>query len=461
MSDLPIGWTEKSLSELTGIGGLMTDGDWIESKDQDPNGEVRLIQLADIGDGIFTNKSSRFLTLDRAKELRCTFLEKDDLLVARMPDPLGRSCLFPDINQSSVTAVDVCVWRSGKGGSNVKWLMYIINSPNVRNQIQALASGTTRQRISGGNLKKLSLPVPPIAEQRRIVAKLDRLLNRSRNARKELEQIPKLCDRYKQAILTAACSGLLTSDWRKNNIESESTAKWIELRLGQILSEPLANGRSVRDAEYQGFPVLRLTCLKNGRIDLNAKKNGAWTREEAFNFLVREGDFLVSRGNGSLSLVGRGGIVPSVLDDIAYPDTLIRVRAKKEIYNIEFLSIIWNSQYIRKQIENAARTTAGIHKINQKSIEEFILPVPSLVEQNEIVKRVEKIFKAIALIEQEYQNAIKLCDRLDQAILAKAFRGELVAQDPNDEPASVLLERIQAERETSSTTQKNKVKSKT
>src|SRR5690348_15116201 len=93
--ELPTGWAAATLGELIGREGLFIDGDWIESKDQDPNGHVRLIQLADVGDGHFRDRSSRFLTHEKANELGCTFLQKGDLLIARMPDPLGRCCIFP------------------------------------------------------------------------------------------------------------------------------------------------------------------------------------------------------------------------------------------------------------------------------------------------------------------------------------------------------------------------------
>src|ERR1700737_2650024 len=106
------GMTEKTLGELL-EDGVFTDGDWVESKDQDPQGDVRLIQLADVGDGVYLNRSSRFLTSRKAGELRCTFLETGDVLIARMPDPLGRACIFPGETRWCVTVVDVCVLRTG------------------------------------------------------------------------------------------------------------------------------------------------------------------------------------------------------------------------------------------------------------------------------------------------------------------------------------------------------------
>ena len=111
-----------------------------------------------------------------------------------------------------------------------------------------------------------------------------------------------------------------------------------------------------------------------------------------------------------------------------------------------FVGLVLESQYfIDYALQNATGST--IKNLSLKSMNEFPLPLPPLLEQQEIVRRVEQLFKAIDLMGQEYQKASKLCDRLEQATLSKAFRGELVPQDPNDEPASTLLERILAERQ--------------
>ena len=106
------GWAEASIGDLLSKDGVFSDGDWVESKDQDPGGGVRLIQLADVGDGVYVNKSQRFLTPEKAIELGCTYLVSGDLLIARMPDPLGRACLFPGDPKRSVTVVDVCIIRT-------------------------------------------------------------------------------------------------------------------------------------------------------------------------------------------------------------------------------------------------------------------------------------------------------------------------------------------------------------
>lgn len=171
-----------SLAELVGK-GLFVDGDWVESKDQDPQGDVRLIQLADVGDGLYIDKSARFLTSAKARELRCTFLEAGDILVARMPDPLGRACIFPGDSRPCVTVVDVCIVRPGPDVDR-RWLLYAINSPAFRAQIERHVKGTTRQRISRTNLATIQIEVPSFHEQRRIADILDKV-DAIRRKRKE------------------------------------------------------------------------------------------------------------------------------------------------------------------------------------------------------------------------------------------------------------------------------------
>ena len=133
-----------------------------------------------------------------------------------------------------------------------------------------------------------------------------------------------------------------------------------------------------------GFPVLRLTCLKNGRIDLRESKEGNWSRADANPYLVEADDIFVARGNGSKKLVGIGGRVLGEPTPIAFPDTMIRVRLDASVVRADYFLLSWNSWTVRQQVENAARTTAGIYKINQGHVSEFVLPLPCLTEQAEL-----------------------------------------------------------------------------
>ena len=171
---LPENWAWEFLGYLSAW--PLKDGDWIESKDQDPSGDIRIVQLADIGVGQYKNRSNRFITSQKAKKLNCYFIEVGDVLIARLPDPLGRACIFPGDPKRCVTVVDIAVCRCDAQYIDPKYLVHCINSPFVRKIISSLATGTTRQRVATGQLGAIALPVPPIDEQARIVAKVDELM---------------------------------------------------------------------------------------------------------------------------------------------------------------------------------------------------------------------------------------------------------------------------------------------
>ena len=183
---------EMTFSELLSDAEVFVDGDWVESKDQDPNGDVRLIQLADIGDGFYIDKSSRFLNSETAKRLKCTYLKEGDILVARMPDPLGRACIFPKSEMPCVTVVDVCIIRPNPNKVDNRWLMHTINSAVMRQRINEYVTGTTRQRISRGNFSKLKISVPPLEQQRRIASILDQADELRQKRQQAIEKLDQL-----------------------------------------------------------------------------------------------------------------------------------------------------------------------------------------------------------------------------------------------------------------------------
>jgi hypothetical protein len=212
---LPEGWASIPIGTLCSNGDFF-DGDWVESKDQDPNGGVRLTQLADIGEGNFRNRSDRWLRDDQAEHLNVSFLQEGDLLIARMPDPLGRCCALPKLEHQSVTVVDVAVLRIRSESILSTFVMWILNSPIVRRRMVELASGTTRQRISRKNLSTIELPIPPLAEQERAVEILEGQLSRLDAALAVADAIEKRSAALRRSLLHAAFTGRLTEKWRES-----------------------------------------------------------------------------------------------------------------------------------------------------------------------------------------------------------------------------------------------------
>ncbi len=209
LPELPEGWGWATLPQLVTADGHFVDGDWVESKDQDPGGEVRLTQLADVGDGVWRDRSARFLTTRKAVELGCTLLEADDVLIARMPDPLGRACLFPGADRPCVTVVDVCIVRLDREYASPKWLFHALNAPSSRARVKALERGSTRKRISRNNLGTIPIAMPPRAEQASVAAEIERLLTIAERVQRDVAvQVERLAS-LRQGLLAAAFRGHL------------------------------------------------------------------------------------------------------------------------------------------------------------------------------------------------------------------------------------------------------------
>jgi len=168
-------YPHKPLSNIT-LDGKFMDGDWIENKDMSDSG-IRLLQLADIGVNKFLNKSKRFISEDTFLRLKCTEVIPGDLIMARMPDPIGRTCEVPNINSKMITAVDCCIIRINESQHNKKYWLFFLNSQKMKFYYERVSSGTTRQRISKKNLEQLSVPIPELKIQSKIADQLSEIQN--------------------------------------------------------------------------------------------------------------------------------------------------------------------------------------------------------------------------------------------------------------------------------------------
>lgn len=149
--------------------GTLQDGDWILNADYSMDG-VRLFQVGDVGRGDLRPKSNRFISLERASELKCTMLNPGDILISRMPDPIGRACLVPDLGYLAITAVDVTIFRPNEKVLDREFALLFMNSQKWLQMAAAKASGATRARISRTNLELLEIPVPALSAQRRLAS---------------------------------------------------------------------------------------------------------------------------------------------------------------------------------------------------------------------------------------------------------------------------------------------------
>ena len=483
---LPNRWSQGKLAEIISHTGIVSDGDWIESKDQDPNGTVRLVQLADIGDGKFLSKSSRYMTLEAANRLNCTFLKAGDILIARMPDPLGRACIFPEVEHKSVTVVDVCLIRTNENSALKNDLFkYWINTPQIRSEISLQATGSTRKRITRKKLSAFDFPIPPLPEQERIVKKLDSLLAQVDTIQQRLNNLPDIIKRFRKSVLAAAVSGKLTEQWRGGNsvssinellieIQKERTelkkAKKLKASFGKYdevesifenspsswvwccFDQISKNKNNALKAGPFGSALKKSDCTESGYrvygqeqvIAGDEKQVSYYIGDEKFEQLsacsIASGDILISL----VGTIGKVLILSDKVEEGIINPRLVKLSLNEKVSR-DFIKYYLDSIYAK---EFFAQFSHGgtMDILNLGILKKLPISLPPVEEQTEIVRLVEQYFALADTLEKNLANAKQRVDNLTQSILAKAFRGELVPQDPNDEPADKLLARIKAAR---------------
>ncbi len=311
--------------------------------------------------------------------------------------------------------------------------------------------------------------------------------------KEELEAIAPLLDQFRQSVLAAAFRGDLTADWREKNPAVESTTRVLESlrekrfsqartpaqlqKLNEIYSsqeeedsnllpeswkyialEKLCDsfqyGTSAKSLASGKVPVLRMGNIQNGELDWNDLVYTS-DEEEIEKYKLKIGDVLFNRTN-SPELVGKTGIYRGERQAI-FAGYLIKINNTQEL-DSEYLNYCLNTGYAKGYCWRVKTDGVSQSNINAQKLGKFELPFCSLEEQREVVRRINSLFLVANRLKQNYKEAKAYLDQLNQSILAKAFRGELVPQDPNDEPASVLLERIRAEREKLDTRKKAKGK---
>ncbi|MGQ3298688.1 restriction endonuclease subunit S [Reyranella sp.] len=422
MSDVPLGWAETSIGDICHLvnGRAFKPSDW-----EEVGLPIIRIQNLNRPDAKFNFYS---------KEVDARFLvESGDLLFAWSGTP--------------GTSFGAHVWQGSKAILNQHifnvhfdrayfdrdFLRHAINQ-TLDEQIAKAHGGVGLRHVTKGKFEETVISIPPLAEQRRIVAKINSLSSKSKRAREHLDHIPRLVEKYKQAVLAAVF----------NAPDNRPTP------LSNLVSDGPTNGYSPQtSADDTGTLSLRLSATTRGVLDLSAKavKRLSETIPVGSRYWLQPGDLLIQRAN-SLEHLGAAAIFDGPPATYIYLDLMMRVR----IADPEVRRLVWrflNSRQGRSYFVSKATGTAGnMPKINGAVVRGMLIPMPSAARVSDINRSVDHAFAWINRLAAEATSARTLIDRLDQAVLAKAFRGELVPQDPNDEPASVLLERIRAERET-------------
>jgi len=347
-------------------------------------------------------------------------------------------------------------------------------------------------------LAKIPFSLPPTSEQTRIVAKLEELLSDLDAGVAELKAAQKKLKQYRQSLLKAAVEGALTAEWRANNKPSETGAKLLE----RILTERRARWETKQLAKFkeQGktppkdwqkkypepvqpdttdlpelpegwvwarvdqagevqlgrqrapqfhsganmVPYLRVANVFEERIDISDVMEMHFSKEDEASFLLSSGDILLNEGQ-SLELVGRPAIYRGELPRVCFTNTLVRFQAESGVLSEYAIAVFLHYMHSGK-FRKIAKITTNIAHLGAGRFAELAFPLPPIDEQKEIVNLLQTAMDAVQQQSTAIELSLKQSAAQRQNILRAAFSGQLVPQDPNDEPASVLLERIRAER---------------
>ncbi|MBK8284422.1 MAG: restriction endonuclease subunit S [Ahniella sp.] len=304
----------------------------------------------------------------------------------------------------------------------------------------SFVSGSTRLKLTQGAMNRLPIRVAPRSEQERIADKLETVLTHVDAVLTRLARIAPLLKRFRQSVLAAATSGRLTHDWRSNE-----APEWSELRFSDAVLE--SSTGLVRSATDQApmreglTPYLKMNSIEEVWGYHCKDLPGVHCSTEEFDrFELAHGDWLFNTRN-SVELVGKSCVWNGPAG-VVFNNNLLRVRFKAAI-NPNWVEIYFRSPIGRNLLNAVKSATTSVAAIYQRSLMELPLKLPPEREQTEIVRRVETLLAFADRLDGRLQTAQTVAGRLAPALLAKAFRGELVPQDPNDEPASELLRRLQ------------------
>jgi len=327
-------------------------------------------------------------------------------------------------------------------GLDASYVYYYLK--RIRELAESRGTGTTFKELSGAATKELPFVVAPFGEQKRIAQKLDALLAQVDTLKTRIDAIPALLKRFRKSILASAVSGELTTEWRLG--KGLNKEDWCNSAIGAVaFVTKLAGFEYTKFVKYE--PGGDLSVVKAENVGKSGFKVTQFStvRSEDVTSLTRS---KLTGGEILMVFVGAGtgqvATVPNVGNWFLGPN-IAMIRPDTNVVISKYLEHYCRSPQGWTEMSSFLKSTAQ-PCLSMKTIRQIGLPLPSIEEQTEIVRRVEQLFAFADQLEAKVATAKQRIDTLTQSLLAKAFRGELVPQDPNDEPASVLLERIRAQR---------------
>jgi type I restriction enzyme S subunit len=393
---------------------VFADGDWVETKDQSPNG-IRLIQTGNVGEGVLKDREekARYVSETTFKRLRCTEIFEGDCLISRLPDPVGRSCLLPATEGRMITAVDCTIARFNPKKLVPEFFNFYSQSLDFLKAVDAETTGTTRRRISRSKLGQISIPAPLLPEQRRIVGILDEafegIATARANAEKNLQNARALFESHLQSVFTQRGEG------------------WVEEPLAELCD--IKHGFAFKSEFFTDSGDYVLLTPGNfyeagGYRDRGEKQkyySGAIPR----GFILSEGELLVAMTEQAAGLLGAPILVPES-GRFLHNQRLGLVTMKPGVrWTNEFFFHVFNTNSVRKAIHDSASGVKVRHTSPTKIGEVTVAFPSSAAEQKRIVSDLANLSAETRHLESVYERKLAALEALKKSLLHQAFTGQL------------------------------------
>jgi type I restriction enzyme, S subunit len=495
---LPKGWVKTNLGEVC----LPVAN--IQPEDS-PDTEFTYFDIGGIDNERNRISETKLVTGRSAPSRARQALRKDDILFSTVRTYLRKIARVESDYPNPVASTGFAVIRPAEDVSS-QFLFFQVLSENFLQPLHALQIGSSYPAVRARNVFDQPILLPPTREQERIAAKLSAAFSAVERAETAARRAQKRLDRYRAAVLDAAVSGELSRTWRESQKKEilvhdtgeillqrflvarrsrweqaelrrfdaaaqtpkgdkwklryrelippqtdglpEQPKRWAWISIDQ-LSWSSGYGTSVKCTyEGKGPAVLRIPNIRNRTIHFDDLKFATTSKEFDDDDFVAPGDLLLIRTNGSKDLIGRVAVVKDEPPrQCGFASYLIRFRLVGDKTVWSWIALAWDSSMLRSGIESRAATTAGQYNVSLSGLADLAVPLPPMDEQAEIVGEVERRMAAADRLQAALEQQLTRASATRQSLMHEAFSGRLVPQDPDDEPASVVLKNIRAARE--------------
>lgn len=461
MTGLPPGWASATLEDvLAAEDRPIVDGPFgskLATRHYVSSG-ARVVRLQNIGDGFFRDEKA-FISNEYFEELRDHDVRPGDLLLASLGEHLPRACIAPNLGTSAIVKAD-CIRARIHPQIDTHWILHALMAPSTREWASSRIKGVGRPRLGLAGIREIPLPIPPLAEQRRIVDALEGHIANIGRGVFQLVGLSQRIDRFRDALVAAACTGKAggESDGRANARKPSPATSvdgdlpvipehWTWARLGEIAE---VVGGVTKDSKRQSdpaipeVPYLRVANVQRGRLDLSNVTCIRVPAQKAKQLELQVGDVLLNEG-GDRNKLGRGWIWEGQIPGCIHQNHVFRARIREGALHPKLLA--WHANSFGKAwCEANGKQSVNLASISLSKIKLLPVPVPPPEEQERLVEEAERCLTLLDSVDRVIHLSLDYVQRLRNSLIANALSGQLVAHDPADEPASVLLERIRTDR---------------